>query len=111
MVKFISLSQACGNDAFKELIINAAHIQHVVIGNKGKDVHIRMSDGTFFFVRESLAEIKRLIADVPIPAQPILMTADEYARYNEAKRMRDAALSNMVGLSNLNSVQLVSLTL
>lgn len=61
MVKFIGLNQACGNDAFKELIINAAHIQHVVIGNKGKDVHIRMSDGTFFFVRESLAEIKRLI--------------------------------------------------
>lgn len=63
MAKFVCLNQACGNDITKPLIINADHIQHVVIGNKGKDVHVRMSDGTFFFVKESLDDIKRMVAD------------------------------------------------
>lgn len=80
MVKFISLNQACGNDVFKELIINAAHIQHVVIGNKGKDVHIRMSDGTFFFVRESLVEIKMMIGCELIDKAPVYLSNNNSIR-------------------------------
>lgn len=63
MIKFICLTEICGNDAVKPLLINAAHIQHIQLGNKGKDVHVRMSDKTFFFVKESLAEIRELIID------------------------------------------------
>lgn len=69
MAKFICLTQSCGNANTKPLIINADHIQHIQLGNKGRDVHVRMSDGTFFFVTESLEAIKGLIAE-PVRLPP-----------------------------------------
>jgi uncharacterized protein YlzI (FlbEa/FlbD family) len=64
MTKFIKLHEINGNDAVKPLLINPAHIQHIQLGNKGKDVHIRMSDKSFFFVKESMNEIESLIKGI-----------------------------------------------
>lgn len=77
MSKFICLTQSCGNDIIKPLLINADHIQHIVIGYKGKDVHVRMGDGTFFFVTESLAEIKRLIGSAELVRCPMPPAAND----------------------------------
>lgn len=65
MAKFICLTQSVNADTTKPLIVNADHIQHIVVGHKGKDVHVRMSDGTFFFVRDTFAEIQKMLAGVP----------------------------------------------
>jgi uncharacterized protein YlzI (FlbEa/FlbD family) len=75
MAKFICLTQACGNVLTKPLIINADHIQHVTIGDKGRDVHVCLSDGTFFFVKESVKDIRDMIAGVPITVQGYANTA------------------------------------
>lgn len=76
MAKFICLTQSCGNDQTKPLIINADHIQHIQIGNKGKDVHVRLVDGTYFFVKESFNEIKQLIAE-PVRLPPAVFDYTE----------------------------------
>lgn len=65
VTRFIHLNEVCGNDTVKPLILNVAHIQHIQLGTKGKDVHVRMSDKSFFFVKESLNEVKTLIAEPP----------------------------------------------
>lgn len=72
MAKFISLSEACGNNLTKPLLINSDHIQHLQTGNKGVDTHIRLADGTRFFVKESFAAISALIEPEKIlaPSNP-----------------------------------------
>ena len=75
MAKFICLTQACGNVLTKPLIINSDFIQRITIGDKGRDVHVRLSDGTFFFVKESVKDIRDMLAGVPIPVQGYADTA------------------------------------
>ena len=57
MIKFIKLTEVQGNDIIKTVILNVAAIQCCQIGAKGKDIHIRMLDRSFFFVKESLDEV------------------------------------------------------
>jgi hypothetical protein len=64
MIKFIKLTEVFGDrETLKSIIINSSHIQHIRVGNKGKDIHIRMSDKTFFFVKETLEEIESMLND------------------------------------------------
>lgn len=69
MAKFICLTEVCSNTETKQLLLNADRIVHFQMGTKGKDVHVRMDDKTFYFVKESIEDIKRLmgigLAEIP----------------------------------------------
>lgn len=66
MTKFICLTEVCTSTEPKKILLNTDYIVHMQMGHKGEDVHIRMNDKTFYFVRESIEDIKQLIAGVPI---------------------------------------------
>lgn len=67
MTKFIRVSEVCGNDVTKTVLINADHIEHVKVGNKGTDTFIKLitpsrtneAKGSWFFVKESLEQIEQ----------------------------------------------------
>lgn len=61
VTRFIKLNQALANLTVP-VLVNSAEIQYISLSNKGRDVHIRMNDKTFFFVKESLAEIEKLLS-------------------------------------------------
>ena len=83
MTKFIMVHECAPNDqnGKRTLIINVDCIEHVTIGNKGKDSYIKLRGAAgFFFVREALDEIyKHLSTDNTEP--PVVMTAEEYSYY------------------------------
>ena len=73
MFKFIKVHEVTGHLP-RVLWLNAAHIQHICLGNKGKDVHIRMSEKSFFFVKESMEQIEAML----IPKSYMLETDEEF---------------------------------
>lgn len=65
MAKFIRLTECLGNDETKSILLNVAYIMHVQLGMKGKDVHVRMNDKSFYFVKESFEEVSRMVNPEP----------------------------------------------
>jgi hypothetical protein len=65
MNKFIKLTEAKNNPALVSttIILNANNIHCITMSDRGKDVHVRMNDKTFYFVTESIADIWRMLDD------------------------------------------------
>jgi hypothetical protein len=69
MTKFIKLHEACGNDAYKVVLINVALIEYAKVGNKGTDTFVKMitpsrideTKASWFFVKESVDDIERML--------------------------------------------------
>jgi hypothetical protein len=64
-MKFIKLTEVHGNNEIKPIYINFAHVQSFSVGMKGKDTHIRMYDKSFFFVKEKIEEIAKMLNPMP----------------------------------------------
>lgn len=64
-MKFIKLTEVHGNNETKPIYINFDHVQSFSVGMKGKDTHIRMYDKSFFFVKETIEEIEKLLNSEP----------------------------------------------
>ena len=79
MTKFIMVHECAPNDqnGKRTLIINVDCIEHVTIGNKGKDSYIKLRGAAgFFFIRETLDQIYgQLIIDNT--KSPVIMTAED----------------------------------
>lgn len=65
MTKFISLTESLADRSTKQLMLNTAYILHIQTGARGRDVHIRMHDKSFYFVTESFEQIEALINPEP----------------------------------------------
>lgn len=61
MSKFVRLTEVLATGEVKSLIVNLDYAVHVQSGMKGKDTHIRMHNNQFYFVKESIDEVERLI--------------------------------------------------
>lgn len=77
MAKFIRVSEVCGNDVVKTVLINVDTIEHIKVGNKGTDTFIKLitpspklTDRTgWFFVKESLEQIEQQLFAHDYPDQ------------------------------------------
>jgi hypothetical protein len=94
MSKFVRLTEVTGTGEIKPTLINTAHVMRAHPGSKGKDVYIRFFDGTFIFVKESIDEIER-ITGAGLVSQPIIMEAEQYQAYVQAKNIRDGAIAKL----------------
>jgi uncharacterized protein YlzI (FlbEa/FlbD family) len=56
MTKFVRLTESYNTQA-KPLILNAACIRSIKLGDKGRDTMIQCDDIKYFFVKESVEEI------------------------------------------------------
>lgn len=59
-MKFIKLTEVTGLEN-KIIYINFDNVMSFSIGMKGKDTHIRMYDKSFFFVKEKIEEIEKML--------------------------------------------------
>lgn len=75
MLKFLKLTEVGGNADNRVLILNAALIEHVAAGSKGKDTYIRCVDKGFFFVKESLEDIMAMLT-TDYSKAPVIMTRE-----------------------------------
>lgn len=81
MFKFIKLIESCnGGTTNKDVLLNLSFIKCIQQGDKTKDTHIAMSDGKYYFVRESLEAIQLLI-NIDTSRSPVIMTATEALEY------------------------------
>lgn len=102
MAKFIKLHECQANDGQKIVLVNVACIEYFCMGNKGKDTYVKLIGppagdikGAFFFVKESLEEIERLIS-LDTTKAPVIMTAEEALKYHQKR----AYVNNMSKLIN-----------
>lgn len=56
-MKFIELTESYTNDRTERLILNVNHIISFKISDKGNDTRIVVSEGKYFFVRETVQVI------------------------------------------------------
>lgn len=68
MTKFIRVTELMTGGEEKPLLLNTAHIMHVQGGLGTKNTHIRMNDirmnehtKTYYFVKETVDEIQKLM--------------------------------------------------
>lgn len=76
MTKFICLTEVCTSTETKQLILNIDRIVHFQMGAKGRDVHIRMDDKTYYFVKESIEDIKKMVGAPIVANAATLSQAD-----------------------------------
>lgn len=56
-LKFLKLTESFANGGTTDLIINAGQISSIKVSDRGKDSHISMTGGKYFFIRETVEEI------------------------------------------------------
>lgn len=77
MTKFISLTESLADRSTKQLMLNTVYILHIQTGARGRDVHIRMHDKSFYFVKESFEQVEALInPKYESAAEPVLYHLD-----------------------------------
>ena len=63
-MKFIQLTEAMDNATTRQLVINADHVKYFNPSARGADTYIKLTDGTFFFVKERIEQIAQKLNDI-----------------------------------------------
>lgn len=62
MTKFIKVTEIRKSDGkTAELLLNVENINSVKQSEKGPDTHINMKDSHYFFVKESVSEVEKML--------------------------------------------------
>ena len=62
MTNFLKLTEALQNGSTIPLLLNVACIKSIKISDKGVDTHIYMTDQKYYFVKETVEDIYKMLA-------------------------------------------------
>lgn len=63
MTKFIKLTEVYQSGNTVTILINTENMLAIKLSEKGKDTHIQMKDGKYFFVKQTVDQIWEMLGD------------------------------------------------